>query len=63
MCATDAVPEELIRQVREGGRVVIPIGRGPGQTLNRLRKVGGRLLADVMPMPIRVDIMACRPDK
>ncbi|MBN1461554.1 MAG: protein-L-isoaspartate O-methyltransferase, partial [Armatimonadetes bacterium] len=63
MCAADAVPAELMAQIKEGGRVVIPIGRGPEQTLNCLRKVGGRIRTEVVPMPIRVEVMACQPNR
>ncbi len=45
-CATERVPVALIEQLREGGRLVITIGRGPEQTLNCLRKSGGRLRAE-----------------
>jgi protein-L-isoaspartate(D-aspartate) O-methyltransferase len=60
MCAADSVPTELMAQVKEGGRIVIPIGRGPEQTLNCLHKTGGKLRTEVMTIPIRVDVMACQ---
>jgi protein-L-isoaspartate(D-aspartate) O-methyltransferase len=40
-CATDHVPQVLIDQLAEGGRLVIPIGRGPEQSLNCVEKLRG----------------------
>lgn len=59
LCAADTVPKDLVQQLRDGGRLVIPVGRGPEQTLTCLRKSGGRLRSEVI-MPIRVDVMACQ---
>jgi len=36
------LPSLLFHQLREGGRLVLPIGNGDGQTLYRYRKVDGR---------------------
>ena len=58
-CAADHVPQELVEQLRDGGRMIIPIGRGPAQTLTCLRKTGGRLRSEVV-MPIRVEPMVCQ---
>jgi len=54
------VPEALIKQLKDGGRMVIPVGRGPEQTLTCLVKSGGRLRSEVI-MPVRVDLMVCQP--
>jgi protein-L-isoaspartate(D-aspartate) O-methyltransferase len=59
LCAAETVPENLVKQLRDGGRLVIPVGRGPEQTLTCLRKSGERLRSEVI-MPIRVDMMACQ---
>jgi len=37
-CASPYVPEQLIDQLRDGGRLVIPIGDANGQLLERLRR-------------------------
>jgi protein-L-isoaspartate(D-aspartate) O-methyltransferase len=58
-CAADHVPEELVRELNDGGRMIVPIGRGPEQTLTCLRKTNGRLRSEVV-MPIRVDPMICQ---
>jgi protein-L-isoaspartate(D-aspartate) O-methyltransferase len=58
-CAAEVVPEPLIAQLRDGGRLVIPVGHGPEQTLNCMRKSGGRLRAETI-MSIRVTPMTCR---
>ncbi len=43
-CAPEEVPEALAEQLKEGGRMVIPVGpQWTNQTLYVLRKSGGRL--------------------
>ena len=42
-CAPDAVPEPLVEQLREGGRMVIPVGGGFSQELYLLEKRGGKV--------------------
>lgn len=42
-CAPDHVPEPLILQLKEGGRMVIPVGNFGAQRLHVFEKVGGRL--------------------
>jgi len=42
--AAPQVPESLIGQIRDGGRMVIPIGRGESQVLVVLRRMGGRVI-------------------
>jgi protein-L-isoaspartate(D-aspartate) O-methyltransferase len=62
-CAAEHAPWALLSQLGEGGRLVIPIGRGPEQTLNCLRKTGGRFRAEAIPgVRIRVTPMSCNPD-
>jgi protein-L-isoaspartate(D-aspartate) O-methyltransferase len=58
-CAAEAVPEPLIAQLKNGGRLVIPIGQGPEQTLNCMRKSGGKLRCETI-MSIRVSPMVCQ---
>ena len=41
-CAAEHMPRRLIDQLADGGRMVIPIGRGPEQSLNCVRKVRGQ---------------------
>jgi protein-L-isoaspartate(D-aspartate) O-methyltransferase len=45
--APDHVPPPLIRQLKEGGRMVIPVGSpGSYQTLWRIRKTGGKVVSE-----------------
>ncbi len=67
-CAADHVPQGLIDQLAEGGRMVIPVGRGPEQSLNCVEKlrdsksVQCRLQTKVtIPrLTSRFDAMVCR---
>lgn len=46
-CAPDHVPEPLVNQLREGGRLVIPVGeKGAIQQLVLLRKKDGKILRE-----------------
>lgn len=52
-CAPEAVPQPLVAQLKEGGRMIIPVGpAGGAQTLVRLQKTGGKLR--------RTDVLAVR---
>jgi protein-L-isoaspartate(D-aspartate) O-methyltransferase len=42
-CAPDRVPSPLTTQLREGGRMVIPVGETGNQTLYLLEKRSGRM--------------------
>ena len=44
-CAPESVPQALIDQLREGGRMMLPVGRGI-QRLVLLRKVEGRIVEE-----------------
>lgn len=49
-CAPDAVPRPLVEQLREGGRMIIPVGRWH-QELVLLEKRGGELVRrEVLPV-------------
>lgn len=63
MCAADQVPDALMQQLTVGGRLVIPIGQGPEQTLQCLTKMAdGKQRAEVIkvPKPTRADPMVCQ---
>ena len=42
-CAPDKIPPDLIAQLRDGGRLIIPVGGGMEQELVLLRKSGDRI--------------------
>jgi protein-L-isoaspartate(D-aspartate) O-methyltransferase len=42
-CAPDQIPPDLVAQLRDGGRMIIPIGGGMDQQLILLRKHGDRI--------------------
>jgi protein-L-isoaspartate(D-aspartate) O-methyltransferase len=51
-CAPEQVPQPLVEQLRDGGRMIIPIGPLGGQELVLLRKQGGRLEKTAV-LPVR----------
>jgi len=63
MCAANGVPDALVRQLKVGGRMVIPIGEGPEQTLECVTKSpDGKLRSEVIKTstPLRAQSMACQ---
>jgi protein-L-isoaspartate(D-aspartate) O-methyltransferase len=42
-CAPDKIPPDLVAQLRDGGRMIIPVGSGMNQELVLLRKTGGKI--------------------
>ena len=42
------LPQGLLEQLAEGGRLVFALGAGPEQTLNRVEKVDGRVRSEIV---------------
>jgi protein-L-isoaspartate(D-aspartate) O-methyltransferase len=51
-CAPDHVPQPLVDQLKEGGRMVIPVGPMYDQSLYLLRKEGGKVRQQAI-LPVR----------
>ncbi len=51
-CAPDHVPQPLIAQLKEGGRMIIPVGEGYDQRLFLLEKKGG-IVRQTAVLPVR----------
>jgi protein-L-isoaspartate(D-aspartate) O-methyltransferase len=51
-CAPDKVPQALAQQLKEGGRMIIPVGSGLDQQLYLLEKKNGEL-AQTAILPVR----------
>jgi protein-L-isoaspartate(D-aspartate) O-methyltransferase len=60
-CAPDSVPAPLVEQLKEGGRMVIPVGSPDrGQNIHLLRKHQGRVERQVI-LPVRFVPMTGNP--
>lgn len=51
-CAPDRIPPDLVAQLRDGGRMIIPVGGGFSQELVLLRKQGDRVEKETI-LPVR----------
>ena len=61
-CAPDKVPQPLVDQLKEGGRMVIPVGERFAQQLYLLEKKNGQLKESVT-LPVRFVPMLREPQK
>jgi protein-L-isoaspartate(D-aspartate) O-methyltransferase len=51
-CAPDKVPQPLTQQLKDGGRMIVPVGSGLDQQLYLLEKKNGQL-AQTAILPVR----------
>ena len=61
-CAPDHVPGPLVDQLKEGGRVIIPVGTGWKQELYILEKQGGKVKKQAV-LPVRFVPMTGEAEK
>lgn len=61
-CAPDAIPPDLVSQLREGGRMAIPVGSGDAQDLLVLEKKGGHMDRKAV-LPVRFVPMTGEAEK
>lgn len=61
-CAPDHVPQPLVDQLKEGGRLIIPVGESGAQELYLLEKRGGKVVQQAV-LPVRFVPMTGRAEK
>jgi protein-L-isoaspartate(D-aspartate) O-methyltransferase len=47
-CSPEDVPQPLVDQLKEGGRMIVPVGKGYQQTLYLFQKRGGKLATEAL---------------
>jgi protein-L-isoaspartate(D-aspartate) O-methyltransferase len=62
-CSPENVPLDLIRQLREGGQMVVPVGERYQQNLYRFRKTDGRLVRETLIPTLFVPMTGAAEDR
>ncbi len=62
-CSPEKVPQALVDQLKEGGRMVIPVGERYQQTLYLLKKTNGKLASESLLPTLFVPMTGAAEDK
>lgn len=62
-CSPEKVPQALSDQLKEGGRIVIPVGERYQQTLYLLKKTGGKLVSEALVPTMFVPMTGAAEEK
>lgn len=62
-CSPEKVPQALADQLKEGGRMVIPVGERYQQTLYLLKKTGGKLVSEALLPTVFVPMTGAAEEK
>jgi protein-L-isoaspartate(D-aspartate) O-methyltransferase len=61
-CSPEKVPTPLVEQLKEGGRMVIPVGERYQQTMYLLKKTGGKLVSEALRPTLFVPMTGAAED-
>jgi len=62
-CSPESVPQALVDQLKEGGRMVIPVGQRYRQTLYMLKKVDGKMRSEKLRSTLFVPMTGQAEDR
>ncbi len=62
-CSPEEVPPELVAELKEGGRMVVPVGQRYQQTLYLLKKTKGKMVSEALLPTLFVPMTGTAEDK